>query len=787
MRASLKKLLRDLWSLRGPGVAIAIVIVGGVATFVATHGTMDALLRSQASFYEEARFGDAFASLERAPTDVERRLATLSGIAAVQTRIVAEARLDVAAFDEPITGRLVSLPDHGEPVLNDLVIREGRLPEDDRNTEAVVSEAFAEAHDLHPGDEIGTIINGRRRTVTLVGMALSPEYVYQIQPGGFFPMPERFGVLWMSRSSLGAAYNMEGAFNDVSFSFTAQARPQDALDRINRVLAPYGGRDAYLREDQVSHRYLAQELNQLEQLVTVMPVIFLGVAAFLLNVVLGRLIRSQREIIATLKAFGYGDYAIGLHYVGMVLAIVAVGAVGGVALGAWLGRGLSALYLDFFRFPELHYALQLNTVVIAVGVTVVAGLAGTLYAVRQAVTLQPAKAMQPEPPATYRETIVERLGLQTVFDQPTRMILRHLERSPLKAGLSVLGIGAAVAILMTGLFFEDAMDELIDVQFYQAQRQDMTVSFTQPTSGDALYEIKALRGVGEVEGFRTVPVRFRFQHRTFQSSLEGLAVDAMLRRPLTEEREPISLPRDGVVLSDYLATELAVAVGDTLTVEVLEGRRPTRRIPVTGRTTQFLGVGAYMRIGALNRLLREGRTLSGAYLAFDGRHQSEAVSALTRRPRVAAVQEQRRAVESLLDTLGDTILTFTFVMTVFAGAIAFGVLYNAARLALSERARELASLRVLGLTRGEIGYILLGELALLTLIAIPVGFGLGYLLCYGTVQQAQTELFRIPFIIGRGTYAFSATVVLISAVISGLAVWFRLGRLDLIEVLKTRE
>lgn len=787
MSAIVKKLLRDLWGMRGQALAIAVVIVSGVATFVAALGTMDALTRSQQSFYEDARFGEAFASLKRAPNDVARRLQSIDGVASVQTRVVADARLDVAAFDEPITGRLLSLPERGPSMLNQLVVEEGRLPRVGRATEAAVSEAFAEAHDLAPGDEVTAIINGRRRTLTVVGAVLSPEYVYQIPPGGFFPTPERFGVLWLPRSALGAAYDMDGAFNNASFTFTAQATPQDVLERIDQVLAPYGGRDAYLRADQVSHRYLTEELRQLEQMVAVMPAIFLGVAAFLLNVVIGRLIRTQREVIATLKAFGYGNWAVGMHYMGMVMVIVAIGAIGGVFVGAWMGRSLARLYLEFYKFPELHYALEVGTVAIAVGVTAGAALAGTLHAVWQAVRLQPARAMQPEPPATYRATIVERLGLQEVFDQPTRMILRHLERRPLKALLSVIGIAASIAILMTGVFFGDAIDFMVDVQFNRAQRQDLTVTFTGPTSDEAIYELKGLRGVTAAEPFRTVPVRFRHEHRRYRTGIEGLTPDPALRRPLTEALQPVALAPEGVVLSDYLADVLAVERGDTLTVEVLEGARPTRTVPVAGRTKQFVGVGAYMRLHALNRLVQEGPALSGAYLALDPRYEDETISELTGRPRVASVQAQGRAVQSLLDTMGDTVLTFTFVMTLFAGAIAFGVIYNAARIALAERARELASLRVLGLTRGEIGYVLLGELGLLTIVAIPVGFGLGYGLCYATVLGAQTELFRIPLVVTRSTYAFSATVVLVAALISGLVVWYRLGQLDLINVLKTRE
>jgi putative ABC transport system permease protein len=782
-----KKLLRDLWGMRGQAIAIALVIVSGVATFVAARGTMDALLDSRDAFYASSRFGDAFVQVKRAPEAVSRRLEALRGVGAVQTRVVADARLEVPAFDEPVTGRLLSLPARGDPTLNRLVVREGRRPRPGREAEAVVSEAFADAHRLHAGDTVTAIINGRRRSLTVVGVVLSPEYVYQIQPGGFFPAPERFGVLWMPRPALAAAYDMEGAFNSASFSLTSEAAPQSVLDRIDQVLEPYGGHDAYLREDQVSNRFLTEELRQLEQLVTVLPITFLGVAAFLLNVVLSRLIRTQREVIATLKAFGYGDRTVGLHYVGMVLVIVLLGSAGGVAVGAWMGHGLASLYLEFYRLPELHYSLGAGTVLIAVGVTALASVAGTLHAVRQAVRLEPAEAMRPEPPATYRPTILERVGWTGIFDQPTRMMIRHLERRPVKALLSVVGIALSVAILMTGTFTGDALDFMVDVQFHRAQRHDVAVTFTQPTSDAARYELQALPGVQAVEPFRTVPARLKHGPRSYRTGIEGLTESPALRRPLNIDLEPVDLAPAGIVLSEYLAGVLAVQPGDTLTVSVLEGARPTRRVRVAGRTQQFIGVGAYMQIDALNRLVREGGALSGAYLAVDPALQAATIATLSERPRVASVEAQGRVIQSFLDTIGETTLTFTFIMTLFAGAIAFGVVYNAARIALSERARELASLRVLGLTRGEIGYILLSELAILTLVAIPVGFAFGYALCYGVSVGAQTELFRIPLVIHRSTYAFSAVVVLAASLISGLVVWRRLGRLDLIEVLKTRE
>ena len=787
MRALHRKLLRDVWNLRGPALAIAVVIVAGVATFVASFGTMEALLRSRDAFYADARFADAFATVKRAPLHVADRLRHRPGISTVQARVQTSAKIQIPDFPDPISGVVLSLPDGRRSVLNQLILRRGRLPHRGRTLEVAVSEAFATAHELDLGDTLATILDGQQRTLSIVGVVLSPEYVYQIKPGGLFPDAQRFGVLWMRRSDLAAASDMEGAFNDIALSFAPGAHPQDVLDHVDQILAPYGAQDAILRNDQLSNRYLNDELQQLERMATTLPVTFLGVAAFLLNVVIGRLIRTQRDLIAVLKAFGYRNRAVGIHYGGLVILIVSVGALGGTALGAWLGHAMADLYLRFFSFPTLHYQLRLTTVLLAVGVTGVASLGGALWAVRGAVRLPPAEAMRPEPPHRYRKTIAERLGLTAVLDPPTRMILRNIERRPFRALLTVVGMAASVAIVVSGTFVSDAVDAMVETQFHEAQREDLAVTFIEPTSVDALYEIRSIPGVQYAEPVRTLPVRLRHEHRTYRTGIQGVQPRPFLHRPLTVDLRPIDVPSEGVVLTSYLADILQVDVGDRLTVEVLTGERPVRPIPVSDVARQYIGVGVYMHIDAANRLMREGPTHSGAFIAVDPHRRADVETALTERPRVAAVTAQARAIASFRETMAETVLTLTFILTLFAASIAFGVVYNNARIALSERARELASLRVLGLSQGDIGYILLGELALLTVLSLPLGWLLGWALAYQTVAATQTELFRLPLVIQRDTFAFASTIVLGAAIVSGAVLWYRLARRDLIEVLKTRE
>lgn len=787
MRAIDKKLWRELWGMRMQALAIALVIVGGVGIFIMSLSTLDSLYETREVYYRTHHFAQVFASLKRAPLSLVKRIEEISGVDKVETRVVAYVNLDVTGFDDPVSGHLLSLPDHGRGLLNQIYLRNGRLLEPGRDNEVLVSEEFAHAHGLHAGDTIRATINGRRKALTIVGLALSPEYIYQIAPGAMFPDYLRYGVFWMARKPLATAYDMDGAFNDVTLTLSDDSNAQDVIDRLDDLLAPYGGIGAYARKDQMSNRFLSEELRQQQTIATVFPIIFFGVAAFLLNVVISRLITLEREQIAGLKAFGYSDFAVGLHYTKLVLMIVGLGVLGGIGAGIWMGKGMSNIYMHLYSLPFMIYVLRPQVVFAAAFISVLVAILGTLYAVRNAAKLPPAQAMRPEPPALYRATLVERLGLQHWISQPSRMILRHIERRPLKSLLTTLGIAMACSVMMIGGFQEGAIDHMVKVQYEMSQREDLIANYTEPTSERSLYSLRSLRGVEHVEGFRVVPARLQFEHRFYRTSVQGIETKGELMRLLDTELNVIDIPQQGVILTDYLAELLRIQPGDILSIEMLEGNRPTVQVPVIGTAKQYLGVNVYTGREALNRLLKEGPTLSGALLKVDERFQREIYAELKGMPRIAGVVEHRSAIKAFYDTLAETILFFTFITTLLGGSIAFGVVYNSMRIALSERNRELASLRVLGFERAEVAYILLGELALLTVVAIPLGLLIGYGLCAYLAFEFDTDLYRVPLVLGMNVYAFAAMVVIVSAIISAIMIWRNLAHLDMVAVLKTTE
>jgi putative ABC transport system permease protein len=787
MRALDQKLWRDLFNMRGQVVAIALIVACGIASLITMMSAYESLQLSQQSYYAHYRFADVFAQLERAPNGLIPRIEQIPGVQQVQTRVVKDVNLDVPDLPEPAIGRLVAIPETHQPALNALYIRQGRYLEPGHAGEVLVSEAFAKANHLQVGDQLGAVINGRWQRLQIVGLALSPEYVYEIRGTEILPDNRRFGVLWMGQEALSTAFDMKGAFNDVTLKLGRGANLADVIFRLDQLLKDYGGLGAIARADQLSNRFVSDEIRGLQGTAVIIPGMFLGVAAFLLNLLLARLISTQRDQIAVLKAFGYSNASVGLHYLKLVVLIMTLGALLGLGIGRWFGGAVTQNYTNFYHFPVLRYHMDGWLVVTALLVSGGAALLGAISAVGQAVRLPPAEAMRPEPPAQFRPTLIEKMGLQRWFSPVGRIILRHLERSPIKAAFSILGIAFAVAILLVGRYSGDAINYLIDLQFRTIQREDITLVFNQPKANAARYALAQLPGILRVEPFRVVPVHLRFEHRSYRTGITGLPDGAELHRLIDRHWRDVRLPAEGLVLSTKLAELLQVHLGDSLTVEVLEGKRPTLTLPVAGLVEEMVGISVYMDLQALNRAMQEGPVLSGAYLAVDRLALPVLYQRLKTMPAVASVALRQNAISRFQETIASSLGIFTTVITLFACIIAFGVIYNAARIALSERSRELATLRIIGFNQGEIAVILLGEQAILLGLAIPLGWGIGLALIALMISAYDTELYRLPLVITRATFTFALVAILLSAIGSGWIIRRQLNHLDLIAVLKTRE
>ncbi|RMH44088.1 MAG: ABC transporter permease [Alphaproteobacteria bacterium] len=788
MPALWKKLVRDLARLWAQATAIALVLAAGIAILLTTFGMFRALDATRAAYYERNRFADVFASVRRAPMSIIPEIEGLDGVLAVEARVAGLATLDLPGRKRPAIGRIVSLPPGGTPRLNVPVVRAGRLPDPSGRDEVAVNSRFADANGFRPGDRFTANLNGRKRELLITGIVLSPEFIYAIGPGMLMPDNAGYGILWMPHREAAAAFDLSGAFNDLSVQLATGANPQDVIAALDRLLAPYGATGAHDRSRQLSNSFIEAELTQLKGSSMLLPPIFFAIAAFLVNMVMARLVTLERPQIGLLKAIGYTNREIALHYLMLAILVAVVGIIIGWAAGTWLARGLTRLYAQFFTFPFLIYAVPAGTYVVAAVLAVAAAAAGALRATLQAARLPPAVAMAPPAPPRFRRTLLEPVFRRLHVSQPMRMVLRGILRWPIRSTLTMLGYALAVAVLVATRFFYDSLDLLLDATFYQTNRQDVTLVLADALPETAaLAEAQRLPGVLAVEGTRSTPVELVSGNRAKRLGIEARRPGATLSRVLDRDGRPVTPPKGGLLLTERVARQLGVGAGDTVEVRFLSGRREVHLVTVSGISRQFIGLGAFMDFDALHRVLREGARVTALHVSVDNRALDAFYRAVKDMPKVTAVLSLRESLRTFRDTIRKNVVIMNTVNLVIAFLITFGVAYNQARIQLSERSRELASLRILGFTRAEVSTILVGETLILVLVAQPFGWLIGSAIAEALARNSESDLYTIPAVLEPHTFAFASLVVILLAIFTVAIVRRRLDRLDLVTAMKTRE
>ncbi len=782
-----RKLWRDLRRLKGQAVAVALVMACGLAMMIMARSLIFSLESTRQEYYEANRFADVFVQLKRAPNAVAARIAEIPGVAAVQPGLSVLVTLDLAGVDEPASGAVHSLPDLGPAQLNRLFLRAGRWLTPGGHGEVLVSEAFAEANHLVPGSHIAMLLNGKRQQLQIVGTVLSPEIIFESRPGAALPDNRTYGTFWMPYKELARAFDLDGAFNSLALTLAPGAAERPVIVEIDRLLTPYGGRGAFGRGDHPSHIRVSDEIRVLQTISVGFPVVFLSVAAFMINAVLSRLLSLQREQIAILKAFGFSNRQIVVHYLKFAFVMVAGGTVLGGFGGVILGERLVLMYHRFFRFPDLAFHPDRTAFPLALLVCTAAALAGVFGAVRRAAKLPPAEAMRPEAPASYRPALIERTGVGRFLSHTFRIAVRNLERRPTQALFTVTGLALATGILIVPNCFHDGVAEVLDFQWDVIQRQDVGVGLVEPSSIQVRHLFRQLPGVLRVEPFRQAYVRISCGHQRRQLVIQGLPAGGLHNRVLDQNSRQIQLPPIGLVISTKLAEVLGAHPGSLLTVEVLEGKRQVRTVPLAGLAEDFAGMAAYMDMHALNRLLGEGDIITGANFRVDQARRAEFLRALKEIPRINWVAIKESLRENFRQTTAASIGLIQIIYMIFAIVVAFGVVYNNARISLAERARELATLRVIGFSRREVGAVLVTELVILAVLAVPFGLLLGTGFAKVILRAVNTETVRLPLILTTANYAFAVTVVTVASTVSALVVLRLLNHLDLIGALKAPE
>lgn len=781
-----RKLVRDLWRLKAQSLAIALVLACGVAIFLTGFGMMRALEATLDDYYSRQHFAQVFAGARRAPLSVVQDVAAIDGVQTVEARITGQVVLDLPGRVAPASGRVLSLPDGGA-VLNVPILVRGRLPDPDADTEVAVTDRFARANGFGPGDRFGAIADGTRLELTITGTLRSPEFLYTVPPGGLMPDDSGFGIVWMPERAAAATFGLTGAFNDLALTLRRDARIQAVIDRVDAILDPWGGTSAYGRDLQVSHSFMQAELDQLRSMSAVLPPIFFGIAAFLVNMVLGRIVALERSEIGLLKALGYRDTEIALHYLMLAALVAAIGVGIGWLAGAWLSSGMSRLYARFFDFPWLVQPHDLDVYALAGLIGLVSAAVGALRAAWVAARLAPAVAMAPPAPPSFRRGHLDRVARLLRLPQTAMMVLRGILRWPVRAAFTSLGLALGVAILVASNFMLDSLDVVMDTAFFKSNRQHASLSLAQEAGMDAVTDARHLPGVLAVEPQFDLPVTLHNGARSKKLAISARMPGAILARTLDVQGRHVPLPDKGIILSDQLAANLGLTPGDWVLVELTGTRSGQFHVPVAGVTTQYIGIGAYMQMDALAAHLREGPRVTTLNLWIDMAQLPELQAALKEMPMLATAVMLTDMRASFQETISESVQISIVLFITISVLITVGVAYNGARIQLSERARELASLRILGFTRAEVSSILLGETALLALVAQPLGWAIGGWVSKAMMVGFDSDLYRMPLMLTPANFANASLITLAAIAAAALLVRRRLDRADLVAVLKTRE
>ncbi|MGB5077596.1 MAG: ABC transporter permease [Sphingorhabdus sp.] len=771
--------------MRSQAGAIALVIAAGIGMVIMSLGMIRSLEDTRDAYYDRYRFAEVFAPAKRIPEGVLAHVKDLPGVRLAEGRITAGATLDVEGINEPISVRIHSLPKNGQPKMNALVLRSGRWPDPNHPYEVLASERFASAARIGPGDEMDAVLYGKRLRMRIVGTVLSPEYVYALGPGQIFPDNRRFGVLWMGQEHLAASLDLTNSYNEILVRLDRGAVATDVIRKLDNLLARYGAASAFARSEQLSDQFVTNEMDQLRTMSTILPPIFLGVAAFLINMVLSRLIDAEHEVIGLLMAFGYRSRAIILHYTKIAIALSVPGLLLGIFLGSWMGRGLAGMYQEFFVFPFLNYRAGLDIYALACLTTILIVILGVFQSVTKVQRMTPVEAMRPPLPPSYSGSIASLVSRLRWLDEPTRIIIRGIVRRPFRSALGSVGVGAALGLYITSSGSNDNIDRMMAILFDQSNRADVMVIFAEPLDERAMFALARAPGVWRVEPMRMVAAKLGGGRGSKPEALTAASPGSDLNRIVGIDGAVIEPPAQGILISHGLSNQLGLGIGDRLDVQVTEGRRTHFTLPVAGIMKSVVGSPAYADMEIVADRLYEAPLMSGAYLGVDTNQLDDLYRYLKSTPVIAGVSLRSAARSGIEETIGETMGIVRLFNTGFSALIVFGVVYNNARISLAERARDLASLRVLGYRRSEVSYILLGELAILVIIGLPIGILFGYNLSSWLTASLGGDLFIIPFGLKLSTIAWAVLMVFVAAAITALFVRRRLDGLDLVAVLKT--
>lgn len=787
-----RKIWRYIFRNLGQFLAAAAVVMGGIIVYVSMSSSYYNLGQAREDFYRENRFADYYFQFVKAPDGVVKQIERVDGVNHVSGRIQKDLSV-IKENNERATARVVSYNLPMEEELNQITVVQGRGFEQNRSsgsTEVVLDPKYLKANNLGWGDEITAIVEGKEVFFTVVGSAISPEFIYAMKDNAdILPDPQKFGIFMVEKQQAQQLLNMQGQINQILIEFDSEADQTAAINTIKEILRPYGLLSSYPRSDQLSDAMLEAELDQLRGVTNVLPMIFLAIAAAIQFVILRRMIKTQRPQIGLMKGTGYHNYQIMLHYVYYAVAVSLAGALAGILLGVRFSFYFTDLYATYFNLPVYFKGFNLQAIVTGVIMCLVIGCIAGVSASVGVVKIQPAESMRPEPPIIGGKSLLEYWPwLWSRLTSGWKMTIRNINRNKGRFTVTLLGVVFSVALLVISFFVYDAVDYMMQKFFYEGQTYDISIRFDSLIAEKEMLTISHVDGVQKVEPFLELPIRIHYGSHSEEEVLLAYSPDLTMKKLEDDNGQPILIPADGILLNERTARKLNVRPGDQVEIETLLPTGPVHqeKAIVAGLVRQMVGSGSYIDLRQVNRLLQERNLISGAMIKVEPGKASQVETEINGMLGVASVLSHQKEIanfESYLGTMDISIL----IMVIFAAILGFAIVYNASVMNLAERNREIGCMRVIGFSVKEVSGLLSKENIVQSVLGVALGLPFGRYVAQAYMQSITTDLYTLPVIIYPRTYIMAAFGTIAFIFLAHKFSVRGIKKLDLAEVLKSPE
>ncbi len=780
-------LKREIIKGKGQFIAAALVVLIGVTAFLATYTSYLNLNNSAKSYYDKYNLLDYYAQVKSISDNEIQQVGKIQGVKNSSGRICVDITGDMGS-DRRATLRAISVPDNSEPEINRLHFVKGSFFDSNSFDECLISDKFASFYKLKTGDTVKTNIQGNPYEFKIHGIVNSPEYVYAIKSAATLLTSDGdFGIIYIKESQLKKMTGAGDAFNQVHFTLSEQYNNPDTIKKIENALKPAGFLYGMVRKDLASYAMLSDDINMLEELAVILPLLFLSVAAMIIYVILKRVVNNQRTLIGVMKAFGYSDKKVLKHYISYSLLVALTGAVPGTIFGMGLGALITRMYTQFYNIPELSVKIYWTEMLLGILVSIIFSLVAGYNSTKKILKLEPAQSMRSEPPVSGNKILVEKIKpLWKKLSFGWKMSIRNIFRARQRAVMTMMGFVFTIVLLVGTLFFLDSMNYISDEYYKDFQRQDYKVLFNSPVQYDETYKLLKTEGINKLDPILELPVEIIKDNKKSDMMLTAIGKDNTLYKLKDKEDNKMTVPKGGVILPHSMAEKISVNIGDVVTIKSHVPGFDTAKVKVVGIMKQYIGFSCYMNIEDLKQYTQNQKLANAALIKVNDGMDGKVQHNLYQNKSVDFLESRLTSAETF-DKFTGIIYIFIGVLVAFALVMGGAIVFNSTVINIMERKRELASLKALGYSLKEIKLVILRENMLLGFLSLVPGLILGRLMCGFLANMFNNNYFVMPVIVNIPTYIIAALSIFVFAGFAQFANRKNMTGLDMVETLKNRE